>query len=431
MQEQQFDVIVVGAGIAGCTAATLFARRGLNVALVERNADCKAYKRMCTHFIQASAVPTIRRLGLDKAIETSGGIPNRIDFWTRWGWIRGEPHNDQGEPTHGYNIRRKTLDPLLRAMAANTPGVTFLAGYSAQELILDGRHVRGIKTQGAAGKAEFTASLLVGADGRNSRIATLAGIVPRRSENCRGSYFAHYRNVSLAADGRSQMWFADTDVGYSFPNDDGITVLACAVTKERMRAFKADPAANLERFLTALPDGPDLSSAERVTPVQQVLHYPNVSRPPVGDGLALVGDAAGSHDPLFGVGCGWAFQSAEWLVDAAADALLRKKSVARALKHYARTYHRHLAGHQFLVTDYSRRAHFNVIERLMYSAAAKDSRMAKHLLRFGARISGVSEFLSPTALMRAAWVNTTASRRYTTGPLTCTQFNEGNSHEYP
>jgi 2-polyprenyl-6-methoxyphenol hydroxylase-like FAD-dependent oxidoreductase len=108
MQEQQFDVIVVGAGIAGCTAATLFARRGLNLALVERNADCKAYKRMCTHFIQASAVPTIRRLGLDKAIETSGGIPNRIDLWTRWGWIRGEPHNAQGEPTHGYNIRRKS-----------------------------------------------------------------------------------------------------------------------------------------------------------------------------------------------------------------------------------------------------------------------------------------------------------------------------------
>ena len=38
-------------------------------------------------------------------------------------------------------------------------------------------------------------------------------------------------------------------------------------------------------------------------------------RNPVAPGLALVGDAALATDPLFGVGCGWAFQTAEWLAD--------------------------------------------------------------------------------------------------------------------
>ena len=42
----------------------------------------------------------------------------------------------------------------------------------------------------------------------------------------------------------------------------------------------------------------------------------NRVRVPVAPGLALVGDAALATDPLFGVGCGWAFQSAEWLADA-------------------------------------------------------------------------------------------------------------------
>lgn len=109
MQACQFDVVVVGASIAGCTAATLFARRGMNVALVERNPDPSAYKRMCAHFIQASAMSTIRRLGLDKVIEASGGVRNHADFWTRWGWIRGELRDELGASLSGYNLRRQTL----------------------------------------------------------------------------------------------------------------------------------------------------------------------------------------------------------------------------------------------------------------------------------------------------------------------------------
>ena len=52
-----FDVLIVGASIAGCTAATLFARHGLSVGLVERQTQTDAYKKVCTHFIQSSASP--------------------------------------------------------------------------------------------------------------------------------------------------------------------------------------------------------------------------------------------------------------------------------------------------------------------------------------------------------------------------------------
>ena len=50
----------------------------------------------------------------------------------------------------------------------------------------------------------------------------------------------------------------------------------------------------------------------------------NRMRVPSAPGLALIGDAALATDPLFGVGCGWAFQSAEWLADAVAPALARR-----------------------------------------------------------------------------------------------------------
>src|SRR4051794_41940421 len=69
----RYDVVVVGASIAGCTAATLLARDGLKVALVEAHRDENMYKRLCTHFIQSSATPTIERLGLDKELDAAGG----------------------------------------------------------------------------------------------------------------------------------------------------------------------------------------------------------------------------------------------------------------------------------------------------------------------------------------------------------------------
>jgi menaquinone-9 beta-reductase len=56
MTGKAYDVAVVGAGIAGCTAATLLAREGASVALIGRHSDPNAYKALCTDFIQPSSV---------------------------------------------------------------------------------------------------------------------------------------------------------------------------------------------------------------------------------------------------------------------------------------------------------------------------------------------------------------------------------------
>jgi flavin-dependent dehydrogenase len=112
-----------------------------------------------------------------------------------------------------------------------------------------------------------------------------------------------------------------------------------------------------------------------------------------------------SVDPLWGVGCGFAFQAAGWLVDALAPALRAGQAAAPALQRYAKQVSRQLGGHRFLILDYARRRGFNAVERLMFSAAAKDSECARHLHAFGARLIGPARFLSPAALLRAAWIN--------------------------
>src|ERR1700710_260269 len=86
-----YDAVVVGASLAGCTTALLLARQGLRVALVEQRADPAAFKRVCTHYIQASAIPVLERLGLMEAIMAAGGVRSRSRVLTRWGWMQPPP----------------------------------------------------------------------------------------------------------------------------------------------------------------------------------------------------------------------------------------------------------------------------------------------------------------------------------------------------
>jgi menaquinone-9 beta-reductase len=133
---KEYDVVVVGAGLAGCTAARLFALEGLRVGLVESHQDIRTFKQLCTHFIQASAYPTLHRLGLDRLIEQAGGVPNGVDMWTRYGWTGDTPFFDaSGKQMFGYNIQRRTLDPILRELAAGTPRLSYLPGRTIRELV--------------------------------------------------------------------------------------------------------------------------------------------------------------------------------------------------------------------------------------------------------------------------------------------------------
>jgi flavin-dependent dehydrogenase len=58
---KDYDVVIVGASIAGCATATFLGRQGARVALLESHSDPKAFKRMCTHALQPSATPTLER----------------------------------------------------------------------------------------------------------------------------------------------------------------------------------------------------------------------------------------------------------------------------------------------------------------------------------------------------------------------------------
>src|SRR3954451_1838538 len=207
---RDYDAVVVGASIGGGTGATLLARRGARVAVVERHADPDFYKVLCTHFIQASATPTIERLGLAERIEAAGGVRNGLEVWSRYGWVRPEPGDDYPHPRYGYDIRREKLDPMLRELAAGTDGVDLLLGETLTGVLRDGGRPSGIPVRDRSREDRtIRARVVVGADGRDSQTARLARAPARVKRHDRFGYYAYYKDLPLVSGNRTLFWFLD------------------------------------------------------------------------------------------------------------------------------------------------------------------------------------------------------------------------------
>ncbi|HVQ98131.1 MAG TPA: fatty acid desaturase [Mycobacterium sp.] len=399
-----FDVVVVGSGPAGCSAAILLGRRGLRVALLEAHRNENHYKRLCTHSIRSSALPTLRRLGLDEVLERRGAVRSHDHAWTRHGWVRQTPAAEGSG--HGYNVSRRLLDPLLRATAAGISGVELMLGARVTELTFDqdGR-VNGVVADIDGSVRRISARLVVGADGHSSKVARLASLPGKLWRNDRFIYFAKYRNVDLPAGCTTALWLLEPDVAYVFRNDEGVTLLAAMPAKDRLPAFQQNRDAAIVKFCTDLPGGPDLMAAQRVSEVIGTTDYPSITRKRiVTRGVALIGDAAMVGDPLWGTGCGWALQSAEWLCDAVAERLLSGTpgSIDAAARRYQSRHRRSLLLHQFMNIDFSRKRRLNFVQRLLYAGAARDPKVADRLLAVGSRNRSPAVLASPPLLIRAA-----------------------------
>ncbi len=384
-----YDVVVVGASIAGCTVATLLGRAGTRVAVVEQRPDPAAYKTICTHFIQPSATPTIQRLGLTERIEAAGGVRNAVELWTRYGWIRPQLADDFAYPRYGYNIRREKLDPMVRELAAEVPRVELMMGETATAVLGANGRPAGVRVVDRERRErEISARVVVAADGRDSHIARLSGEKARVMRHGRFGYFAYYRNLSLATGNAIMLWLLDPDVAAALPQDDGITLMTTFQTQDRESWFKRDLEANFEAYFRGLPVAPDLATGDRVSKVLGRLEMPNTVRRAGRPGLAFVGDAAMAADPVWAVGCGWAFQSGEWLADELAPAFDNGSSDAdldAGIERYRKRHRHELLGHFLMTSDYSTGRRFNPMERMLFSAAARDGRVADGFAAFGGR----------------------------------------------
>jgi 2-polyprenyl-6-methoxyphenol hydroxylase-like FAD-dependent oxidoreductase len=236
-------------------------------------------------------------------------------------------------------------------------------------------------------------------------VAKLAGVRRRTYPHGRFAYGGYFEGPQPAGWPDASLWFLDPDMAAAFPTDSNLTFYAAMPSKKRLPEFKEDPARALVDFVSRVPDAPPIASCRLVGSVQGKLDMTNIAHAVTAPGLALIGDAALATDPLWGVGCGWALQSAEWLADSVAPALAGREELARGLARYRRRHRRGLRAHAAMIHDYAGARPFTPPERLLFSAAAESERLAEVMEAFGTRCMGPAQMMlrgMPLALLTRA-----------------------------
>jgi flavin-dependent dehydrogenase len=202
------------------------------------------------------------------------------------------------------------LDTML-VDAARQAGVDVQTGFNVDGLLRDpdGR-IRGIRN----GSADVRAGIVIGADGRNSRVAkTVRAAEYHPKPRVQYAFYSYFSG--LPVDGVENYIRARRGWGCA-PTHDGLTMIIMGWPYAEARAFKADVPGNFARTI-----GLSASFAARFSRAHREAPFLGGAvagwlRKPYGDGWALVGDAGYNKDPITAQGITDAFHDAERCTDA-------------------------------------------------------------------------------------------------------------------
>jgi flavin-dependent dehydrogenase len=289
------DVAIVGGGPAGATLAALLARRGVDVALIER--DRFPRDKVCGEFLSYDALPIAERLGIMLELDGAGAssITHCRIIGSRRTYAFDLPHAARG-------VSRLFFDELL-----------FRTAVAGGARAFDGRKATTISAQRVdlGEGAAIEARVVIGAWGRWGRFDTQLGrpFVTDRAHRSFG-FKRHYRG---APDDHS-IELHSFDGGYLGVNaiEGGETNICGLVHARRLSGHRGRWDAFVKEIRSERPRIDDLY--RKFVPAQPgfLTSEPVIfrARAPVEQGVAMVGDASGVIDPLTGNGMAMALQSA-------------------------------------------------------------------------------------------------------------------------
>jgi flavin-dependent dehydrogenase len=306
----QFDVVVVGARCAGSPLATVLAQRGLKVCVLDR-AHFPS-ETPSTHIVQPSVVKILGSLGVLDGLWAAGAVPIESFRLVIEETVLGIDNATDVFGSPALCARRVTLDALLIDTAVDA-GATVRTGTKVHELISDAGRVSGVVTDAGT----FRAPLVVGADGRHSRVAECVGAKEYRISPAARlfawGYFegveSHGGELSLARIGKLAF--------LSGPTDGGIYMAAVAVDLSEAEEFLADRDANYRKLMQAHPAlAQRIATGRQDGPLRIVSKWHGYFREATGPGWALLGDAGHFKDPTPGQGIGDSIRHGMRLADA-------------------------------------------------------------------------------------------------------------------
>jgi len=348
------DVVIIGGGPAGSTAATLLARKGFSVTLLER-------ERFPRFQVGESLLPynndLFDRLGVTVPLAQGTFTPKYgAGFVTADGALGYTFRFRENLPEayhSSFQVKRAEFDELLlRNAAANGVDVREETAVTAVDLA-DPKRATVTTSNGESIEARF----VVDASGHGAFLGNRNGDKDDVEELKKVAVFAHFKNVPRP-EGRDagntiivvlrDAWF------WLIPVSADTMSVGLVVSRDHLRGCGLTPEELLRRTIDGAPYLAErMKDAEQVTQVYVRRDFSFMVKRRTGKNFAMIGDAAGFLDPIFSTGVFMAMKSADIAADAIEQRL--RNGSTRLLRRYDRSFQSAMDKYfRFIANFYSR-----------------------------------------------------------------------------
>ena len=379
---KDYDVIIVGGGPAGTSAAVHLALRGARVLLLEREKFPRP--KLCGEFISPECLAHFARLGVLEEMKEAGGAQvGETKFFARSGrrvsvpsaWFGRETGGAEATAAGALGLSRAEMDRrlLLRARAV---GVEVLEEAQVAGLLFEdaGRVVRGVRLERQGETLELRAAVTIDATGRARalarRVETAKGCAAGHDAKARGAspkrmplvaFKAHLENVG-GEEGVCEIYFYRGGYGGLSRVENGLSNLCFIVAAGDVRAHQSDAERVMREIVMTNRRAAETLRGACVSSEWLAVALESFGRRELvpADGLLMVGDAASFIDPFTGSGMLMALESGELAGEVVARALPELSangSFARLAEDYRARYRERFAA-RLRVCSWLRRAAF-------------------------------------------------------------------------
>ncbi|MDP9088156.1 MAG: tryptophan 7-halogenase [Pseudomonadota bacterium] len=333
------DVVIIGGGPGGSTAATLLARRGYKVIALEKAHHPRFH---IGESLLPMNLPVFERLGVLEKVRELGVFKAGADFeadnergYSTFAFARAIGHS----PPHSFQVWRQDFDKMLYDHA-RAGGADAREGHEVLKAEQKGPRetLLEVRTDEGRGYA-IQARYIIDASGRDAFLSARKKLRRKNDRHQSAAIFAHFRGAELRPGedaGNVSVYRFDHGWMWMIPLPDGVMSVGAVCWPEYLKQRKGRSA---EFFIDTLKQSPGLwrrmERAELISEVRVTGNYSYDSTRMGGPGWVLVGDAFAFLDPVFSSGVYLAMTGAEEaaaVVDMALREPKREKALLRKLE---------------------------------------------------------------------------------------------------